>query len=236
MLIYTVSLPRSQSEPCSTSSFLAIRTRCQTEVTPTADHRFSTKLLMKRENKIKTQKTIKKQSFKIKNNKNTKVKKRSGGGGRKSTTAFTEKKDIIFSFCFFFLFLYKCFSSSPSRLLVRLQDARWGGEAAVPQPEQRGQQRGQARRPPGDGRVPQDGVGRPGGVDLRVLGGRRHRRDTMWLDVWFAEVRGQRHLENFALLILPRWLVCLVVCGFVTLTVLFPLLVETRGNKTKFIL
>lgn len=27
-----------------------------------------------------------------------------------------------------------------------------------------------------------------------------------------------------------------VVCGFVTLTVLFPLLVETRGNKTKFIL
>lgn len=34
---------------------------------------------------------------------------------------------------------------------ARLQDARRGGEAAVPQPEQRGQQRGQARGPPGDG-------------------------------------------------------------------------------------
>lgn len=54
---------------------------------------------------------------------------------------------------------------------ARLQDA-WRGQlqqAAVAQPEQRGQQRGQACRPSGDSRVSQDGVGRTGTVYLRVL-------------------------------------------------------------------
>jgi len=54
----------------------------------------------------------------------------------------------------------------------RLQGERQ--RAAVPQPEQRGQQqRGEARAPPGDGRVVDDGVGRAVAVDLRVLVERR---------------------------------------------------------------
>lgn len=151
MLIYTVFLPRSQSEPCSTSSFLAIRTRCQTGVTPMADHRFSTKLLMKRENKIKTQKPSKtKLQNKNNNNNNTKVKKRSGGGGRKSTTAFTEKKDIIFSFCFFSFFVQMLFVKSiaaaceATRRPVRRRGcsttARAAGAAVRPGPPAAGRQ------------------------------------------------------------------------------------------------
>ena len=59
-------------------------------------------------------------------------------------------------------------------LAARLQDARRGEllQAAVPQPEQGGQQRGHApRQPSADSRVSQDGVGRTGTVYLRVLRG-----------------------------------------------------------------
>lgn len=53
---------------------------------------------------------------------------------------------------------------------ARLQDARRGElqQAAVAQPEQQGQQRGQARGPSGDSRVSQDGVGCTWTVYLRV--------------------------------------------------------------------
>lgn len=42
-------------------------------------------------------------------------------------------------------------------------------QAAVPQPEQRGQQGGQALRPSGGSRVSQDGVGGTWTIYLRVL-------------------------------------------------------------------
>lgn len=49
MLIYTTCLPSSsQSEPCSVSSSLPIRTRCQTEETPRSKRRCRTKPLVKK--------------------------------------------------------------------------------------------------------------------------------------------------------------------------------------------
>lgn len=82
------------------------------------------------------------------------------------------RKDIIS--CFAFSFIQMCVCQSVV-VFVRLQDARRGErlQAAVPQQEQRGQQRGRARGPSGDSRVFQDGVGRTWTVYLRVLRERR---------------------------------------------------------------
>lgn len=66
---------------------------------------------------------------------------------------------------------------------ARLQDARRGErqQAAVAQPQQRGQQRGQVCTPSGDGQVPQDGVGRTWTVYLGVLKERQRGRGSVRL-------------------------------------------------------
>lgn len=146
-------------------------THSQTQLTRIVDHHFSTQLQCKKY-------SIKQQSFpKIhKKNKSRNQKRDRIQREIKVQQVLLRRKDIIS--CFAFSFIQMCVCQSVVVCCceaVRLQDARRGEaeQAAVPRPQQQGQQRGQARGPPGHSRVLQDGVGCTRTVYLGVLRDRR---------------------------------------------------------------